>query len=103
MKEITFNIAGVQHHQMHKVINELVIGDKLDLQPDPNNEFDKNAIEIHAISVEGEPVMCGFVPRKFSAEVAALFQMGKHLECVISDLNPDGKPWEWCTICIREV
>lgn len=97
-----FYIAGVQHHQMHKVINLLKEGDTLQLVPEPTNRFDPNAIRIELVATDGD-TMCGFVPKKFSSEVAAAFEIGTKLECVIVELIPSAKPWEQCKVEIREV
>jgi hypothetical protein len=47
--------------------------------------------------------MCGYVPKKFSAEVSALLAIGTPIECVITELNKNAKPWECCKGELREV
>jgi len=94
MIERKFFIAGVQHHQMNKVINDLVEGEELNLVPEPDNKFDPNAIKI-----EYEGTMLGYVPKKLSAEIAAALETGS-LCCMIETLNPTGKPWEWCEVIV---
>lgn len=98
MEEKKFFVAGVQHHEMHKVINELEIGDEFELEPESTNKFDPNAIRI----VYGD-TMCGYVPRKFSAEISAAMERGAELECIIVTLNKDASPWEWCEVAIRPI
>jgi hypothetical protein len=97
-----FFVAGVQHHQMHKVLKNLREGNQLQLVAEPTNKYDPNAVRIECFTVDGD-VMCGYVPKKFSSEVCAMFEVGKNLECVIIELNPTAKPWEWCKVEIREV
>lgn len=98
MSEKKFYIAGVQHHLLNTVINQLEEGDELDLVPEPTNKFDPNAIRI-----EYDGVMCGYVPKKFSAEVAALLGMEAELSCTITKLTPSAKPWEQCEVIIKEL
>jgi hypothetical protein len=47
--------------------------------------------------------MVGFVPKKFSSEVAAALEVGKELECVLVKLNKNAKPWEMAKVEIREM
>jgi len=99
----SFFIAGVQHHQMHKVLKNMEEGDHLQLVLEPTNKYDPNAVRIERPQLDGEDVMCGYVPRKFSSEVTAAFEIGLTLECVIVELNKTAKPWEQCKVEIREV
>lgn len=99
----TFYIAGVQFHQMHKVLNFLEVEDILQLTPEPTNEYDPNAVRIEKPRMSGESVMLGYVPRKFSSEVSAAIAIGKHLECRIKTLNKSARPWEQCEVEIKEV
>lgn len=97
-----FFIAGVQHHQMRKVIKLLKEGNHLQLVPEPTNKYDPNAVRIECFTVDGD-IMCGYVPKKFSSSVCAMFEIGANLECVITELTPSAKPWEQCKVQIREV
>lgn len=104
MQEKKFYIAGVQHHDLHKVLKDLNEGDELVLVPEPTNKFDPNAIRIECVGEAlGDPsVMLGYVPRKFSAEVGALLEVGFGLvECIITKLNKTAKPWEQCEVAIK--
>ena len=97
-----FYIAGVQHHQMHKVIKEMEVGNFLNLTPEPSNKFDSNAVRIE-YSTFNESIMCGYVPKKFSAEISAYHEMGGELQCIVTELDKNAKPWEQCMVEIREV
>lgn len=90
-----FFIAGVQHHQMHKILNQLEEGTTLDLVPDPENKYDPNAIRI-----EFEQTMLGYVPKRLSAEVSAVLESNDKVFCKISYLNKSAKPWEQCKVTI---
>jgi hypothetical protein len=97
-EEKTFYIAGVQHHELHEVIEDLAEGDELDLICEPENKFDPNAVRI-----ESDGTMLGYVPKKFSAEVSAALEIGHDLECCITKLTPTAKPWEQCEVSITQL
>lgn len=97
MKERKFYVAGVQHHNLPKVISRLIEGDDLDLVPEPTNKFDSNAVRI-----EYEGIMLGYVPRKLSAEISAALEVGTNLSCTIETLTPENKPWEQLEVVILE-
>lgn len=98
-----FFIAGVQHHQMHKVLDKLEEDFYLQLVSEPTNKYDPNAIKIVFPIVQEENVMLGYVPKRFSSEVSALIELDKTLECVITILGKNAKPWEMCEVEIREI
>ena len=94
----TFFIAGVQHHELHEIIEDLAENDLLELVCEPDNKFDPNAVRI-----ELDDTMLGYVPKKFSAEVSAALEVGHDLECRITKLNPSAKPWEQCEVTIDQL
>jgi hypothetical protein len=103
MQEKKFYIAGVQHHDLHKVLADLEEGDELILTPEPDNKYDPNAVKIECeLSPDADLVMVGYVPKKFSAEVSAALEMGE-LQCLISKLNKTAKPWEQCEVVVKDV
>lgn len=85
----SFYVAGVKFHDLHKVINEIKVGMKLNILPDKDNPYDPNAIKITY-----KDTMLGFVPRKFSAEISGLFEIGEDVICEVEEVNVDAKPWE---------
>jgi hypothetical protein len=95
--ERKFFIAGVvfRGESAINAINELEIGDELILKPEPENEFDSNAIAIYS----GE-VHLGYVPKKFSAELAAALEITDY-ECIVEVINPKEKPWKSCAVVVR--
>ena len=97
-----FFIAGVQFHQLHKLLNLIESGDTFELVPEPTNKYDPNAVRIE-YNTSNEQIMCGYVPKKFSAEVSAMITIGKRLECKIEEINPGSNPWEQCRVIIEEV
>lgn len=97
MSEKKFFVAGVQHHQLKQIINDLEEGYELDLVPEPDNKFDPNAI-----AIKYDEVMLGYVPKKFSAEVSAMIESGKEMVCSVTILNRTAKPWEQLEVSIYE-
>ncbi len=97
----TFYIAGVQHHQMHTALKDITIGDNLLLTPEPTNKFDMNAVRIE-YARHDKQTMLGYVPRKFSPEIAGLLEIDTRLECIVTEFVKENKPWEQCKVEIRE-
>lgn len=96
MSELSFYVAGVQHHNIKHVIDELETGDELDLVPEPTNQYDPNAV-----AVQYEGVMIGYVPKKHSAEVSAWLELGDDLICEITTLKPHENPWAQLKVTIH--
>lgn len=85
----SFFVAGVQHHELDKVISDLDKGSILELVPEPENKYDSNAV-----AIKFNDTMLGYVPRKVSAEVSALFETESVIKCEIEELDEDKRPWE---------
>ena len=101
----TFYVAGVQFRPKGDITlasNILKEGDKLFLLPEPTNKFDPNAVRI-IFDNGGVQFMLGFVPKKFSASVSAVIEVGVKLDCILTTFNPSAKPWEMLEVEIVEV
>ncbi len=103
----SFYIAGVQFRPKditNKVMKQLKKGDYLDLVPEPTNKFDPNAIQICFEDLDSpDMIHLGYVPKKFSAEVAGLLETDIDLECIVEEINSSAKPWEMCKCIVKEV
>jgi len=105
----TFYIAGVQfrpREQTLKGMRAIKEGNHLDLIPEPENKFDPNAVKIeyNFETPDGiESIHLGYVPKKFSSEVAGLLSIGVDIECIVQVINPEASPWEMCRVTIRNV
>lgn len=98
-----FFIAGVQHHKMHKVIDDLAVGQVLQLIIETNKavlKYDINAVKIVSNTSIGQTIL-GFVPMKISSSISALLEIDEKLECVITTFNKLAKPWERCKVSIN--
>ncbi len=104
----TFFVAGVQFRPRHEIDSAsklMNIGDQLGLVPEPENKFDPNAIKIefNTETADGvKSVFLGYVPKKYSSEVAALLDVDLDLECVVEEVNPQGKTYEMIKVTIQE-
>jgi hypothetical protein len=88
-KKWEFYIAGAQYHQLDSVIERITEGDDLDLHPDPDNEYDANAMRIQL-----GKTMLGFVPGRMSAEVTEAYRRNNNeLGCVVLRVTPEAPPW----------
>ena len=98
-----FYVRGVQFHQLKTVIDKIKVGDVLMLVLEPTNRFDPNAIRIEFDNVdEGNEVMLGYVPKEQAAEVGADLIVS-HLQCTVTEVNKDEKPWKQLRVKIEEV
>ena len=96
--EKSFYVAGVQHHQWRSVIDEMEEGHQLMLVPEPSNKFDPNAVRIVY-----NKVMIGYVPKKFSAEIASMIDIGEDYVCKVEKLNKQAKPWEMIKVVVKGI
>uniref|UniRef100_A0A6M3XFL8 Putative HIRAN domain containing protein n=1 Tax=viral metagenome TaxID=1070528 RepID=A0A6M3XFL8_9ZZZZ len=97
-----FFIAGVKFHNYKSILSDITEGDNLVLFPEPENKFDPNAVQIH-FDNGGKAAFLGFVPKKFSSEVAGLLEIGRPLECVLTKFNPGATTWEMFECEVREI
>ena len=96
----SFFIAGLKFHKFSSIKHLIEEGDMLKLTAEPDNEYDPNAVKI---SFGPEDTMLGYVPRKFSSDVAAALDIGTRLVCEVVTLNKAAKPWEKCEVEVWEM
>lgn len=93
-----FNIAGVRHcigcdgQDCGKALH-LNVGDKLNLELEPTNEHDENAIKI----VDKKDNHVGYMPRYYSKSVVKYIMQGAIYECRVVEINKDME----CHECIK--
>ena len=103
--EKEFFVAGVKFHESHLVMDELEVGTEFDMVAEPDNKYDPNAVRLEFDYVKVNEIistMIGYVPAKFSAEIAAFLEIGEDPICLITELNPQSKPWERIKVVIKE-
>lgn len=93
-----FHIAGVRYYigcegdDCNKALH-LEIGNKLKLDPDPKNQYDKNAIKI--IDSTGNHV--GYLPRYFSESMTNILKEGDRYNCTVLEVNKENE----CHECVK--
>jgi hypothetical protein len=96
-KVYLFSVAGVQFHDLHKVMEDLNEGEELDLVLEPENKYDP-----FAVAIMSEGVMLGYVPKIHSQEISDLVAWSDNVKCIIFQLNPDAKPWNQLIVKVFE-
>ena len=87
MKKIykNFKIAGIEYYEALIVINEMKIGDKLILKPQPDNIHDENAVEIFY-----KDYKLGYIPRNANYSISVLLNAGWDIfDAYIQKINRD--------------
>ena len=74
-----FAIAGGGYHGLDAARGTLVLGERLVLRPEPENEYDVNAVAVH----RADNLMLGYVPRAANPPIARLLQDGARVEAVV--------------------
>lgn len=102
-----FFIAGVQFRpkdDIAKAMKEIKVETNLRMLPEPDNKYDPNAVMI-TLPVEElqEEFFLGYVPKKYSSEVAGLLEAGIELTCKVVEVSPQAKPWEMFKVVIQDI
>jgi hypothetical protein len=96
-----FYLAGVQFRPSSALdaIKSLSEGDELILDPEPDNKYDPNAVRVmydYEVGDEATREHLGYVPKKFSAEIAAIIEVDglDTVQCIVTKVDPGAKKWE---------
>lgn len=87
----TFFVAGFQHNDGALVFDQLKVGKKIQLVPEPDNPYDPTAVALFF-----DKTKIGYVPRDNNSLIALLAHYGHEdvFECRILQVNPEADPWE---------
>jgi hypothetical protein len=77
-------IAEFQHHAGPTLLDELNVGTRLALVPEPENIYDRYAVRLE---FDGNHV--GYIPREQNRTVSELLQQGAPLSCTVTALSPE--------------
>ncbi len=80
-------IAGFQHYDGPDAESLLEIGMPLQLNREPHNQYDKDAVEVWT----GDAKL-GYVPRSDNKTVAKLMDDGKEVQAFVLELDPSAFP-----------
>lgn len=85
--KIEFDVAGTRHCLDVKKCKDIIsINDKLELQLEPDNEYDKYAIRV-ILTKNGKNYHLGYVPRYYSKELYELLNNNVEYSALIQSLN----------------
>ena len=87
--KVEFDVAGTRHcEDVKKCIaqNLINVNDKLVLELEPTNEYDKNAIKV-LFNKDGKSYHLGYVPRYYTEELVKLLQNNIEYSAMIQSLN----------------
>ncbi len=91
-----FNVAGSQFYDGDSIINDLKVGDLLELVAEPNNPFDK-----FAVIIKYQDKQIGYIPRSDNRYIARMLEQGMQLDCEILSLQPDEDPWQKIQVAVH--
>lgn len=84
------SIAGLQHYRGNDLAELIKVGDQLDLQRQPNNPHDPNAIIVmwHNNKI-------GYIPRALAQDINRQLTAGMSIDATIIDIKPVrfGRKW----------
>lgn len=81
-------IAGFKHYDGPEVETLLETGMPLQLNREPHNRYDKNAVEVYT----GEAKL-GYLPRNINHTIAKLMDQGIKIQAELKELNRDAFPY----------
>lgn len=112
----TFYVAGVQFRPRNEISQavreisqelEVFKGVNLSLEPEPENKFDPNAVKILYNSEDVKdggsfvPIFLGYIPKKYSSEVAGMLSIGAPVECIVDVVDPAAKTYEMFKVTVQ--
>lgn len=95
-----FFLAGVRHYlgcqgdKCKDAIN-VVRGDEIFLRKEPDNQYDKNAVQV----VDAFGNVLGYIPRYYSKSVSEILESGKKISCHIYNVDKNKN----CHECIKAI
>jgi len=85
----SFHIAGFQYYYGSEIINTLQIEQCLKLNNEPDNHYDRYAVEIYA----GDKKL-GYIPKTDNRHISRLIDEGATLDCVVLETEPQSLSWK---------
>lgn len=85
--KIEFDVAGTRHcKDIEKCKNILSVNDKLELELEPDNKYDDNAIKV-ICNKNGKKYHLGYVPRYYSSELTEILKKNVKYSAMIQSIN----------------
>ena len=96
--QIVAKIVGVTYDNRQSVIGKLQVGEEVCLIRDPQNQFDRNAIQV--VNLHGQ--QCGFLSRDLAAKLADPFdRFGGPVKAIVLSLTGGFYPGSYLGANIR--
>ena len=94
----SFHIAGFTYWNGLEVFDKLKIGTKLQLEAEPANGYDPNAVKILY-----EGILLGYIPRGSNEEISKFLQLGyiDLFEVRINRIMPDTHPEKQISVTVK--
>lgn len=83
-----FYVAGFQYYEGPALVDEMVQGEYLELEADPQNAYDPFSVKIL-----WDTNMLGHVPRTDNKHISRLLRQDVALFCQVTEVNPGQEPW----------
>ena len=93
-----FSVAGFYYYKGPEIVDTMEPGEILDMKPDPDNIYDKYAVELNY-----NGTMIGHIPRSDNRHISRLLQQGLNMGCTIREVNPDEETWHMCKVKVELV
>lgn len=94
MKSIIFTVRGVTFEGRQDVLARMLGNEPIKIVPEPDNAYDPNALAVY-VSISGEIVQVGYVPKERAAELAPLIDgeslVGEVCQRTGGFLKPNGE------------
>ena len=91
-----FFVAGFQFYEGVDLIEDIKIGDRFELIPEPENAYDSLAVRI-----EYQGVKIGYIPRRENKTLHLLLRQGAKLHAEAIYVAPEEMPWEMLELRVR--
>jgi len=97
LPKLETKVAGVTHGNRQKAIARLAMyapqSISIRLEREQGNEYDRNAVAVHA-AVEGKgSYHMGYLPRPLAAFIAPLLDAGKAVQALYAGVRGGYEPW----------
>ena len=83
------SLAGFRYYEGKRLWSEMKVGDSLQLEREPGNSYDANAVR-----VEWQGHKLGYVPRADNEALARFMVQGSKAEARITRLKKSRNPWQ---------
>lgn len=83
MKQFHTKVVGVTFENRQDYIKEMKIGEKIILERDKNNPYDKNAIKV--VNSKGKQI--GFISKDLASKIAGKMDKGVKYRAAVSDIT----------------